>query len=181
MKERVDYELVMRYFKLMDGVLYRKEYISKDGKTMKTKVVKTTPNPSHGYLDVGVNGKKLLYHRIIFMLHHNRPIQAGFQIDHINGVRLDNRIENLREVTNQQNHLNRRKHREGHLGGTSYCKINKKFISRMTLNGRQINLGYFKDAITAHTQRLKAERFIELNPELLPHLTPAMLRNFINE
>ena len=43
-------------------------------------------------------------HRAVFAFCHGRwPTQ---QIDHINGCKTDNRIENLREVNNQENHLN---------------------------------------------------------------------------
>ena len=43
-------------------------------------------------------------HRAIFAFCHGRwPVQ---QLDHINGCKTDNRIENLREVNNQENHLN---------------------------------------------------------------------------
>ena len=59
---------------------------------------------SKGYKRIRLNRKKILNHRIIFMMHH------GFlpkMLDHINLNRLDNKIENLREANRIQNGQNR--------------------------------------------------------------------------
>ena len=53
---------------------------------------------SHSYIEVSINGESFLAHRIVWMLHYGTPPLE--QIDHENGVRHDNRIENLRAVTN---------------------------------------------------------------------------------
>jgi hypothetical protein len=58
-----------------------------------------------GYKEIKVNNKRYLNHRIIWKMHYG-DILEGKQIDHINGNRSDNRIENLRLVTNGQNQLN---------------------------------------------------------------------------
>ena len=63
---------------------------------------------SNGYLgfDIHFKGKHYssLYQRIVWILCNNRlPTQT---IDHINGNQLDNRIENLREVSQSENNLN---------------------------------------------------------------------------
>lgn len=57
-----------------------------------------------GYLQICIRRKKYLIHRLIWLyVHGNWPTQ----IDHINGKRSDNRLENLRECTYSQNHGNR--------------------------------------------------------------------------
>lgn len=62
---------------------------------------------SHGYYVTGVNKKNYPLHRIIWELHHG-PIPKGFEIDHKNMDRSDNRICNLRLASRSENSCNRR-------------------------------------------------------------------------
>ena len=58
-----------------------------------------------GYKHIELRGKDYRVHRLIWMYLHNRwPVEM---IDHINGIKLDNRLCNLREVTAKQNAENR--------------------------------------------------------------------------
>ncbi|MBK8106016.1 MAG: HNH endonuclease [Betaproteobacteria bacterium] len=59
-----------------------------------------------GYRQVRVNGKQYREHHLVWLLHNGR-MPSG-ELDHINCVRDDNRIENLRECTREQNTQNRR-------------------------------------------------------------------------
>lgn len=62
---------------------------------------------SKGYIDVNVDGKKFKAHRVAWLIENGSlPEYPGFQIDHINGIRTDNRIENLRIVTSSENSKN---------------------------------------------------------------------------
>ena len=58
-----------------------------------------------GYLVVLINGKQLSAHRFIYEC-FNGLIEEGLAIDHINTIRTDNRIENLRAVTQSENNRN---------------------------------------------------------------------------
>ena len=60
---------------------------------------------SNGYIAIGVNRKVYYAHRIIFEMVHG---YVPSEIDHINGDRTDNRIENLRECSSSQNQMNRK-------------------------------------------------------------------------
>lgn len=56
-----------------------------------------------GYLETAVKQKRYLVHRLVFLYHHGYMPEF---IDHVNGVRTDNRIENLRAATHSQNMMN---------------------------------------------------------------------------
>ncbi|MFB2938324.1 HNH endonuclease signature motif containing protein [Aerosakkonemataceae cyanobacterium BLCC-F154] len=60
-----------------------------------------------GYVLGSINGKTKLLHRLIMERTLGRMIKSGYVVDHINGVRSDNRRENLREVTASENGKNK--------------------------------------------------------------------------
>lgn len=72
----------------------------------------------NGYRYIKYNGKMYLAHRLIWYLYYG--IWPEYQIDHINGLRDDNRIANLRDVTHFMNHQNTKLTRNGKLIGTTY-------------------------------------------------------------
>lgn len=108
------------------------------------------------------NGK-----RISVFLHHlvaGFPINK-FQIDHINGDRLDNRRNNLRIVTRRQNQANRREHRGEKLKNSKFVGVTKaknKWAARIKINGRNISLGSFELEKTAGKAYLKAIEILRL-------------------
>jgi len=65
---------------------------------------------SDGYLTIQINGKSYKAHRLAWHYHYNK--WPSGQIDHINGIKNDNRIENLRDVTSSENSKNRLYHRD---------------------------------------------------------------------
>jgi len=69
--------------------------------------VKCSETNGHRYLRVFVDGKPRALHRMIYIWHHGDDTVS---VDHIDGDRMNNRIENLRAATQQENCLNR-KHR----------------------------------------------------------------------
>ena len=72
-----------------------------------------------GYVRIKLNGKIYMKHRIIALQFIPNPNNLPF-IDHLNHNRADNRIENLRWITNQENCMNKSKHR-----GIEYVFIDK--------------------------------------------------------
>jgi hypothetical protein len=98
---------------------------------------------SKGYKRIRLNGKKILNHRIIFMIHHGYLPEM---LDHINLNRLDNRIENLREANRIQNGQNRiLKNNTSGYKNVYWHNQTKKWCVRITSNKKDINCGLFND------------------------------------
>jgi hypothetical protein len=74
------------------------------------------------------------------------------QIDHINGIKDDNRILNLRSVNNQQNHFNRITAK-----GYYWNKRVDKWQCQIMLNNKSIHLGYFEKEEDARAAYLEAK------------------------
>ena len=115
------------------------------------------PN-GHGYLHIQLQSRPYKAHRLAwFYVYGEWPKD---QIDHINRIRTDNRISNLREVTNKQNQQNAGKSSHNTSGhpGVSWHKQNSKWQARIAHNYKQIHLGYFTDIEDAITARKAAEK-----------------------
>jgi len=110
------------------------------------------------------NSKKynIYAHRLAWFLHYGRL--PNNQIDHIDGCRTNNKIDNLRDVTNQQNQWNQTKAK-----GFSWNKQKEKFSARIKVNGKIKHLGFFNTEQEAHTAYLNAKKKrhnVLLNPTL---------------
>lgn len=75
-------------------------------------------------------------------------------VDHINGRRNDNRTTNLRLVTNRENvtvcYRDYSHPLSSKYAGVSWCTRNKKWHSKIVINGKRIHAGYFDVEIEAH-------------------------------
>lgn len=78
----------------------------------------------NGYWQVKLNGKVYKAHRIVFNLVYNKEISTLYQIDHINGIKTDNRICNLREVDSKTNARNRNMQSNNKTGVVGVSLIN---------------------------------------------------------
>tara|TARA_R110000751_G_C13415076_1_gene439544 strand:+ start:38 stop:511 length:474 start_codon:yes stop_codon:yes gene_type:complete len=94
-----------------------------------------------GYRRVKINGEAYLAHRIVWLLRHGE-IDLALQIDHINHVRNDNRIVNLRLVTNR---VNTSYLRGDYPLGVYFHKQSGKLKAQIHVNGKRKSLGYFDD------------------------------------
>lgn len=117
---------------------------------------KTGSQDSCGYTQLRLNHKSISAHRTLwFMVHGTFPNE----IDHINHLRSDNRIENLREVTRLENTINIRVRKDNLSGvtGVSYREKRDVWIARITVKKRIINLGQFSSKDEAINARKEAE------------------------
>ena len=115
-----------------------------------------------GYVEMYFNKKKVKAHRLIW-IYHNSDIPDKLQIDHINGIRHDNRIENLRLVTNTQNSYNRAKSRNNTSGykGVSWNIGAKKWESKIQIDGISKHLGLFITKELAYDAYCEAAKQIQ--------------------
>jgi hypothetical protein len=110
-----------------------------------------------GYLQVNVLGQMYLAHRLAWLyVHGNWPT---YQIDHINGVKTDNRIQNLRDVSPQENCQNVRGPRPGtHSGVLGVFPLRGKWRAQVHLNGRSYWAGSHETREAAHEAYLELKR-----------------------
>lgn len=97
----------------------------------------------NGYVYVFLDKKPRRAHKIAWFLHYGEW-PKGY-LDHINGVKYDNRIVNLRICDNQQNQYNQKPHKDKLVPykGVSYHKGNKKYRATIKALDKRKHLGYF--------------------------------------
>lgn len=111
-----------------------------------------------GYKVGRLMGKHMAAHRVAWAIYTGE--WPSWQIDHINGDRSDNRIANLREVSDQENARNRKLQNNNTTGsvGISWHKRSKKWNTYIKVNGKMKHLGDFSCIGAAICARLIAER-----------------------
>lgn len=113
---------------------------------------------SWGYRVIGIDGKTWIASRIAWVFVHGQLPEG--QIDHINGVRSDDRICNLREVTPGQNRRNQQLRKDNSTGriGVYWHAGAQKWMASIQFRNKQYHLGLFEDFNAAVDAREKAER-----------------------
>lgn len=113
---------------------------------------------SHGYLNVGVKGTTYPMHRVIWKLMTGKD-PVGF-VDHRDGDRQNNQWENLRDVTPQQNAINRAVRCDNKTGVSGICWDNESRKWRVVIVFRRTryDLGRFRDFDTAARVATEARR-----------------------
>jgi len=93
------------------------------------------------YRRIGIQGKLYFAHRIILEM-NGYSLRQDQYIDHIDGDGLNNRLDNLRVCTNQQNGQNRDANKNNKTGhkGVSFYKRNQKYRAQIMHNGKNICL-----------------------------------------
>lgn len=100
------------------------------------------------YAAISVNGKKVLLHRYLMGVHEGE-YSIKCVVDHVNGDKLDDRLENLRVCEHKDNMKNIRK--DGKVIGVG------KWVARIMHNYQTINLGNFDNEQDAIIARLTKE------------------------
>ena len=124
-----------------------------DGKFIRNKNGKEvicSQTQQHKYLRIFIDGKAHMLHRMIFLYHHGYLPKIT---DHIDGNRYNNTIENLREVNQSQNCLNRShmKHSKSPFKNVYLQKNHNRsdwkrnWVVALTVNGKRKYFGSFED------------------------------------
>lgn len=139
------------------GVLIWRHHWSKSHVTRFVGKEVTSESEREGlrYIRVRLKDQLFLVHRIIWFLEKNDWPDL---IDHIDGNGRNNRIENLRVATKRQNMQNMRKHRSGHLLGTSLLcdRYNDpRWLSKIKIGKEYRRLGRYYTQQEAHVRYLQ--------------------------
>ncbi len=131
-------------------------------------------NPETGQI-FGATGKELIAthtkgYRVMTLTSDKTYILLGHQfawywvhkeivdkLDHINEIKSDNRIVNLRPTNNQGNHFNRTKHK-----GYYWSKDRKKFHAIIMVFGTRICLGFYDSEEEAKTAYLEGKEYYHI-------------------
>lgn len=145
-------------FEYRDGQLY---WLPREGLTVFNTRWAGLPAGSineQGYVQVFFNGKNRKVHQLVWEM-FNGPIPEGFEPDHEDGIKTNNRIGNLRLVThseNMKNNVLQKRSKTGVLGVTLH-KASGKYRAQIALPcGKVKHLGLFRSIDQAAAARLAA-------------------------
>jgi hypothetical protein len=150
-------ERLKELFEYKDGELYWR--VGRQGvQRSKQLLAGCIPNTKRRNKIIRVDYRLYLAHRLIWLYHYG-TMPSG-EIDHIDHNPLNNRIENLRDVTHKENGRNQslsRNNRSGH-NGVYVDKKNGRWIASICLDGRNVHLGSFATITEAVEARSRADR-----------------------
>lgn len=121
------------------------------------KIVPIGVKAQNGYVYVNIFGANVLAHRLAWLVTHGYWPEKT--VDHINGVRSDNRLSNLREADWSENLCNSRIQDRNISGckGVTWVKEKKKWVAKIRWRGKETHLGYHSNLDDAVQARKKAE------------------------
>ena len=109
----------------------------------------------YGYIMIGFNGSVYRAHRLIYFYHNG---YFPLFIDHIDGNKSNNKIENLRSVTISQNAMNQKISTRNSSGvkGVMWHKRDKKWVVQLKVNSKCHSFGYYDDKELAELVAMEA-------------------------
>ena len=129
----------------------------------KTVIGKVAGCLRNGYITINILGTRYQAHRLAMI--YTQGYCDSYDVDHINGIKNDNRIVNLRFATrseNKQNILKKQPNNKSGYMGVDWHKATGFWRATITIMRKQKHIGLFKTPEEAHSAYLKAKR--ELHP-----------------
>jgi len=151
------------------GLFYRTVFTSRTGNIRPIQEIVVGSLSAKGYLHCTIYGKPYLVHRLVFLYMTGQFPPVQLQIDHINGVKTDNRWCNLRLATNAENCRNRGPQKSNTSGYKGVTRRKNRWIAQITHNQKVIHLGMFDTPTAAATRYNQAAiqlqgKFANTNP-----------------
>lgn len=112
---------------------------------------------NHGYRSLRINGKQHKAHRLAFLyMTGTLPSQ---HTDHINGIRNDNRWDNIREASHSENMRNKaiKNNNTSGFSGVNWVKSRCRWVATIGVGGKKTTIGYFVNLSDAVKARIESE------------------------
>ncbi len=118
---------------------------------------------SFGYIRITINGMQFNAHRLAWLYVYGEWPSGC--LDHINGDRSDNRIDNLRPANSVENGQNRRRNSNNKSGFTGVTRSGDMWRAAITVNGKYNHLGFCLDVRDAANAYRSAKQKLHIfNP-----------------
>jgi len=110
------------------------------------------------YTIISILGEDYKAHQIAWLMYYGHWPEN--EIDHINGIRSENWINNLRDVTRPVNMKNKPKYKTNKTGiiGVYWHKLSKKWAASISVNKKVLHLGVYETIELAASVRAAAEK-----------------------
>jgi len=90
---------------------------------------------NYGYYQVNLNNKTYCIHKLVYQIYNPNEDLEGYDIDHIDRDKLNNKIENLRKATKSDNLSNRIAQKNNTTGYKNISKtVNNKYFFKLQKN-----------------------------------------------
>jgi len=137
----------------------RKAWNGRYAGTVAGTVRKQMHRHNYRYLHVKVDGKMRMAHRVAWAIYHGVWPRDDQQVDHIDGNPMNNKIANLRLVSQAENGKNQKLHSNNSTGvsGVTWHSRDSRFQACISDSGRRVHLGMFDTLLDAVAARKSAE------------------------
>lgn len=143
MNKEFDIFVLNSLFSVIDGHLIRKQTTS--SKATKGRIAGCVS--SKGYIQVVIEKRRVMAHRVVWAICNQQNIPDSYEIDHVNQCKSDNRIENLRLATRSQNAANIKSKKQ--FKGVYFEKERNKWVAVSKMEKKNYKIGRYESQLEA--------------------------------